>query len=129
MHSVTKNVWYKNQAFGIHSIQKVTASLMQSIGKAGYFTNTSNRRTAKTRLTLAGIPREISKQKTGHISMADEVYIHCTFVNIVIVFQIQMVILKNSLLPKYFGSNDHCRPNFSLLANILKCKRAMVLYS
>ena len=75
MNSVTKNVWCKNQAFGIHSIQKVTASLMQSIGKAGYFTKTSNRRIAKTRFTLAGIPREISKQKTGHISMADEVYI------------------------------------------------------
>ena len=67
--------WFKNQPLGIHQIQKVISSLMKTISKDGYYTNTSTRRTAKTRLTVSGIPREISKRKTGHISNIDEVYI------------------------------------------------------
>lgn len=75
MNSVTNNVRYKNQAFDIHFIQKSHSKPNAIYQKTGYFTNTSNRSTAKTRLTLAGIPREISKQKTRHISMSDEIYI------------------------------------------------------
>lgn len=68
-------VWYKNSPLGIHQIEKVTKELMEKLGKEGYFTNTSLRRSAKTRLVEAGIPREVSKRRIGHISNADCAYI------------------------------------------------------
>jgi hypothetical protein len=110
MNSIKNNIWYKNQPFGIHSIQKVTGNLMKSIGKTGHFTNTSNRRTAKTRLTLAGIPREISKHKTGHISMADEVYIQ------------KDVMEKNMSLAIY----GHSKSDFSL-ENATESRRSSLM--
>jgi len=67
--------WYKNQPLGIHSIENVTQTLMKSLGKDGYYTNTSLRRTAKTRLVEAGVPREVTKKRIGHISNSDEVYV------------------------------------------------------
>lgn len=69
------STWYKNQPLGIHSIEKVTKSLMTMLGRKGHFTNTSLRRTSKTRLVEAGIPREVSKKRIGHISNIDEVYV------------------------------------------------------
>ena len=72
----TSSTWYKGQPLGIHQIERVTKNLMSRIGKSGHFTNTSLRRTAKTRLVEAGIPREVIKKRMGHISEADEVYIH-----------------------------------------------------
>ena len=48
---------------------------MTRLGKDGYFTNTSLRRTAKSRLVEAGIPREVAKRRTGHLSEADVVYV------------------------------------------------------
>lgn len=68
-------VWYKNAPLGIHSLEKVTKTLMKSLGKEGYYTNTSLRRSAKTRLVEAGIPREVTKKRIGHISTSDEVYV------------------------------------------------------
>ena len=73
--SPKSTVWYKNQPLGIHSIEKVTKTLMKSLGKEGYYTNASLRRTAKTRLVEAGIPREVTKKRIGHISNSDEVYV------------------------------------------------------
>ena len=69
-------MWYKAQPLGIHQIEGVTKRFMSSIGKTGYYTNTSLRRSAKTRLVKAGIPKEVVKKRMGHISDADEVYIH-----------------------------------------------------
>ena len=56
-------------------MEKVTQTLMNSLGKDGYYTNTSLRRSAKTRLVEAGVPREVTKKRIGHISSSDEVYV------------------------------------------------------
>ena len=69
------SIWYKNQALGIHQIERVTKDLMTSSGKDGYFTNTSLRRTAKSRMVEAGVPREVSKRRIGHLSEIDSVYV------------------------------------------------------
>lgn len=69
------SVWYKNGPLGIHSIEKVTKDLMMKLGKDGYYTNTSLRRTTKTRLVEGGIPREVAKRRIGHISNADATYV------------------------------------------------------
>ena len=53
----------------------VTRDLMTRLGKEGYFTNTSLRRTAKSRVVEAGIPREFAKRRIGHLSEADVVYV------------------------------------------------------
>lgn len=65
-------VWYKNMAFGVHSIEKTTKCLMATINKdtEKKFTNTSLRRTAQMRLLQAGIPTEVCQKKTGRISLA-----------------------------------------------------------
>ena len=76
INNPTSSVWYKAQPLGIHQIEGVTKRFMSSIGKTGYYTNTSLRRSAKTRLVKAGIPKEVVKKRMGHISDADEVYIH-----------------------------------------------------
>ena len=74
---IKSNVWYKNCPLGIHSIENTTKELMKSIDDGKFYSNTSLRRSAKTRLTEAGIPREISSFKTGRVSeKADQVYIH-----------------------------------------------------
>lgn len=69
------SIWYKNQPLGIHQIERVTKDLMTFSGKDGYYTNTSLRRTAKSRMVEAGIPREVSKRRIGHLSEIDSVYI------------------------------------------------------
>ena len=68
-------VWYKRQPLGIHQIEKVTKDLMQRLGKEGYYTNTSLRRTSKSRLVEGGIPREVAKRRIGHLSGADADYV------------------------------------------------------
>ena len=72
----TGDIWYKCCPLGIHQIEKVTKKLMLSIGITGNFTNTSLRRTAKTRMIAAGIPNEVTKRRIGHISEADRAHIH-----------------------------------------------------
>jgi hypothetical protein len=69
------SVWYKRQPLGIHQIESVTKDLMQRLGKDGYYTNTSLRRTSKSRLVEGGIPREVSKRRIGHLSGADVDYV------------------------------------------------------
>lgn len=69
------STWYKKQPLGIHQIEKVTQNLMKRLGKEGYYTNTSLRRTSKSRMVAAGIPREITKKRIGHLSKIDTVYI------------------------------------------------------
>jgi len=49
---------------------------MSSVGDGKFYSNTSLRRTAKTRLVEAGIPQELARKKTGHTSSADAVYLH-----------------------------------------------------
>lgn len=70
------DIWYKQTPLGIHQIEKVTSNLMKSVGKSENFTNTSLRRTGKTRMLSSGIPNEVTKQRIGHVSNADQAYIH-----------------------------------------------------
>ena len=64
------------QPLGIHQIEKFTQNLMKRLGKEGYYTNTSLRRTSKSRMVAAGIPREITKKRIRHLSKIDTVYIN-----------------------------------------------------
>ena len=67
------SIWYKNQPLGIHQIEKVTKDLMASLGRDGYYTNSSLRRTSKSRLFEPGIPRELAKRRIRHLSEVDSV--------------------------------------------------------
>lgn len=59
-------IWYKQAPFGIHSIEKVVKRVMEELGVDGYYTNTSLRRTATTRLVMdSGIPNKVAKKVTG----------------------------------------------------------------
>ena len=60
-------VWYINAHLGIHSFEKVTKTLIKSLGKEGYYTNTSHRRSVITRLVEAGIPREVTKKRNDDL--------------------------------------------------------------
>lgn len=63
------DVWYKAQPMGIHTIEKTTKFLMSAIGEDDkFFSNTSLRRTAQTRLVESGIPAMVIQKKTGRIS-------------------------------------------------------------
>ena len=48
---------------------------MKGIDDGHFYSNTSLRRTAKTRLVVGGIPKEIAMKKTGHTSNADLSYV------------------------------------------------------
>ena len=48
---------------------------MQKLGKDGYYTNKSLRRTSKSRLVEGGVPREVAKRRIGHLSGADVDYV------------------------------------------------------
>ncbi len=61
------DVWYKSLPMGINTISKCMSRLSMSLGSDKFLTNTSQRRTAKTRLTTAGLPREVVAKKTGNI--------------------------------------------------------------
>ena len=76
-HQIKDNIWYKRSAMGIHKIESTTKRLMKTIRKDDeYYTNTSLRRTAKTRLVKGGITKEIASLKTGRISeKADSAYL------------------------------------------------------
>ena len=70
------DVWYKCVPMGIHTISGTISRLMKGISHDGHFySNTSLRRTAKTRLVVGGIPKEIAMKKTGHTSNADLNYV------------------------------------------------------
>ena len=57
------DIWYADQPIGVNSIAKIVKSL---VGKDGYFTNHSLRRTAVSRLNQAGCSIEAVKKRTGH---------------------------------------------------------------
>lgn len=69
------NCWYKCVPMGVHSIEKVTKSIMQTAGYDGFYTNTSLRRSAKTRLVKCETPKELARKITGHVSDADNAYV------------------------------------------------------
>ena len=77
-HQIKEKCWYKRNAMGIHKIENTVKILMKSIAKDDeFYTNTSLRRTAKTRLVQGGITKEVAELKTGRISdKADKAYIH-----------------------------------------------------
>lgn len=64
------NVWYKASPIGVHSIRDVTKRLLKSLNPSEFYTNTSLRRTAQTRLTEANIAPAVISKKTGRISTA-----------------------------------------------------------
>lgn len=70
------NVWFKPIPMGINTLAQTTSRIMSSFGDGKFYTNTSLRRTAKTRLVEAGIPPELARKKTGHMSSADAIYLH-----------------------------------------------------
>lgn len=61
------NIWYKNQPMGIHTIEKAVKRIMGHANVDGHFTNTSLRRTARTRMMEAGIPNKIAKKMIGKL--------------------------------------------------------------
>ena len=67
--------WYKSVPLGLNTIASTLKNLMKSVDDGNYYTNTSLRRTAKTRLTESGFNREIVMKKTGHLSSADNSYV------------------------------------------------------
>lgn len=69
------DVWYKNVPMGIHTISGTISRLMKGIDDGHFYSNTSLRRTAKTRLVVGGISKEIAMKKTGHTSNADLNYV------------------------------------------------------
>ena len=69
------DVWYKNVPMGIHTISGTISRLMKGIDDGQFYSNTSLRRTAKTRLVVGGISKEIAMKKTGHASNADLNYV------------------------------------------------------
>lgn len=69
------NIWFKRVPYGVHSIERTVKRLMESAGIEGYFTNTSLRRTARTRLIDGGIPDKVARKVTGHLSSAEDTYI------------------------------------------------------
>lgn len=70
------NVWYKSSPLGVHSIETVVKKLMEKSGKKGFYTNTSLRRTAMTRLISGNIPDKVIQKKTGRTSdLSDRSYI------------------------------------------------------
>ena len=68
-------VWFKASPIGVNTIAKTVSRLLGNLGDGKFYTNTSLRRTAKTRLMEAGISAALAKKKTGHFSSADETYI------------------------------------------------------
>jgi hypothetical protein len=64
------DIWYKQAPFGVHSIEKVVKRLIEQLGVDGFFTNTSLRRTATTRLVMdSGIPNKVAKKVTGKLEI------------------------------------------------------------
>ena len=60
-------VWFKPVPIGINTLAKTMNRIMSSIGDGKFYSNTSLRCTAKTRLIEAGIPKELGRKKTGHM--------------------------------------------------------------
>ena len=69
-------IWFKAVPLGVHAIEKRTKTMMDTVDANSFYSNTSLRRTAKTRLVEVGIPQEVVSKKTGRISeVSDRVYI------------------------------------------------------
>lgn len=68
-------VWYKNIPVGVNTISSTLRKIMSNASDGMFYSNTSLRRTAKTRLTETGFAREIVCKKTGHLSNADISYV------------------------------------------------------
>jgi hypothetical protein len=58
-------LWFKNIPVGINTISSNLKKIMSSNDDGNFYSNTSLRRTAKTRLTESGISRDLTMKKTG----------------------------------------------------------------
>lgn len=68
-------VWFKCLPVGVNTISSTLKNILKQIPGDRFYSNTSLRRTAKTRLVESGLPREIVAKKTGHLSTADITYV------------------------------------------------------
>jgi hypothetical protein len=65
MKTWTGIIWFSCIPYGLHSIEKTVSRMMSGGGYDGFFTNTSLRRTARTRLLESGVPDKVSRQIIG----------------------------------------------------------------
>lgn len=66
--------WYKSSPMGVNTISGALKRLTSMANDGKTYSNTSLRRTAKTRIVNAGISSEVAKMKTGHESNAAQDY-------------------------------------------------------
>jgi hypothetical protein len=74
-NSPKTNCWYKSSPMGVNTISGTLKRLTSMANDGKLYSNTSLRRTAKTRIVNAGIPREVAKMKTGHVSNSADDYV------------------------------------------------------
>lgn len=77
LKTVTSGIWYRCQPMGVHTIETVVKRLLgPTVDPTVRVTNSSLRRTSKTRLLDGGVSKELASMKTGRISdKADRAYI------------------------------------------------------
>lgn len=61
-------IWIKAIPLVIHAIEKRTKTIIELFDASSFYSNTSLRRTSKTRLVEAEIPQEVITKRTGRIS-------------------------------------------------------------
>ena len=76
MQAPISNCWFENCPMGKNTIGSTLKRLTApNSDESDFYSNTSLRRTEKTRIVSSGIPKEIAQKKTGHVSNADSAYI------------------------------------------------------
>ena len=76
MQAPVSKCWFKACPMGKNTIGSALKRLTSPIcNENDFYSNTSLRRTAKTRIVSSGISREVAQRKTGHVSNADNGYI------------------------------------------------------
>lgn len=61
-------IWIKAILLVIHAIEKRTKTIIELFDASSFYSNTSLRRTSKTRLVEAEIPQEVITKRTERIS-------------------------------------------------------------
>lgn len=110
MDNPKNNVWYKNLPMGIHTISGTLSRLMNGMPSDDetFYSNTSLRRTAKTRLVMAGISKEISARKTGHTSNADLTYVDASECEVAMTKAIFGTKSIETVAPQAISADQHC---------------------